>query len=396
MPFRSIVGHQHVVDLLARAVARDSLPPSLILSGPEGVGKRRVALALAQAVNCLRPVTSETGIRSQESGIRSQESGIRSRESGIRSQEPGGRSPEPGARKDACGECAVCRRIERGIHPDVLVVDERGVHPEVLDVEVKEGSAVIPVEVARQVSKVAWFRPYEGRRRVIIIDPADAMERPHGQNALLKVLEETPPATVFVLVTARPDVLYATIRSRCPQIRFGALTVAEITEVLTGERGLSERAARAAAIVAAGSVARALEAASEQTTDARSQALAVLQEAATAREPRRLLEQMKAILGLDRRQGATLAAEREDVTLSLRALSSLLRDVTLMQATPRPTRGAAVELANADLKKDLERVAASFDRQRVVRAFAVVDRALAALGGNANPKLVVDWLAFQM
>jgi DNA polymerase-3 subunit delta' len=382
MPFRSIVGHHRVVDLLARAVARDSLPPSLILSGPEGVGKRRVALALAQAVNCLKPVTGESGVRNQESGARSPEPGARSQESGIR--------------RDACGECGACRRIERGIHPDVLLVDEKGVHPEVLDVEVKEGSAVIPVGVVREVTKVARFRPYEGRRRVVIIDPADVMERPYGQNALLKILEETPPATVFLLVTARPDVLLPTIRSRCPQIRFGALSVAEITEVLTRERGLSERAARAAAIVAAGSVARALEAASEETTGARSQALAVLQEAATARDPRRLFEQMKAVLGLDRRQGTTPAAEREDVTLSLRALSSLLRDVTLMQAAPEPPSGAALDLANADLKKDLERVAASFGRQRVVRAFAAVDRALAALSGNANPKLVVDWLAFQM
>jgi DNA polymerase III gamma/tau subunit len=54
MPFRDIVGHRHVIDLLARAVARDTLPPSLIFSGPEGVGKRRTAVALAQAVNCLK------------------------------------------------------------------------------------------------------------------------------------------------------------------------------------------------------------------------------------------------------------------------------------------------------------------------------------------------------
>lgn len=386
MPFRSIVGHHRVVDLLARAVARDSLPPSLILSGPEGVGKRRVALALAQAVNCLKPVTKESGFRSQDSGATARDTGA--------VLIPDSRFPIPVV--DACGECGACRRIERGIHPDVLLVDEKGVHPEVLDVEVKEGSAVIPVGVVREVTKVARFRPYEGRRRVVIIDPADVMERPYGQNALLKILEETPPATVFVLVTTRPDVLLPTVRSRCPQIRFGALTVAEITEVLTREHGLSERAARAAAIVAAGSVTRALEAASEETTDARSQALAVLQEAATARDPRRLLEQMKAVLGLDRRQGTTPAAEREDVTLSLRALSSLLRDVTLMQAAPEPPRAAALDLANADLKKDLERVAASFGGQRVVRAFAAVDRALAALSGNANPKLVVDWLAFQM
>ena len=353
MPFRSIVGHHHVVDLLTRAVARDSLPPSMILSGPEGVGKHTVAVALAQLLNCTK--RSETPV-------------------------------------DACGKCAACRRIQRGSYPDVIGVGIEG------------DAAVIKVEQVRAVLEVVGFRPYEGRRRVVIIDPADALER-FSQNALLKVLEETPPATVFVLVTARPDALYATIRSRCPQIRFGALTVAEITEVLIRERKLAEHDARAAAIVAAGSVTRALEAASEQSTDARSQALNVLHAAAAIREPppspggtaagcgearQRLLETMKAILGVEKRQ-ASAAAEREQVTLSLLALSSLLRDVTMIGA-----RGAACDLANADLKAELEQVAGSFGRARVMHAFAAVDHAISALSSNANPKVVVGWLAFQM
>ncbi len=59
MPFRDIVGHRRLVGLLSRAIARGTLPPSLIFAGPSGVGKKRVALAAAQALNCLRPVTVE-------------------------------------------------------------------------------------------------------------------------------------------------------------------------------------------------------------------------------------------------------------------------------------------------------------------------------------------------
>ncbi len=335
MPFRSIVGHRHVVQLLTRAVARDCLPPSLILSGPEGVGKHRVAVALAQAVNC----TSQ---------------------------------PSEGG----CGKCAACRRIERGIHPDVRLV------------EVGADSAIIKVDQIREVIEVAQYRPYEGRRRVVIIDPADAMER-YAQNALLKILEETPPATIFVLVTSRPDVLLPTVRSRCPQLRFGALDVGEIAQVLMRERRIGEREARAAAIVASGSVARAMEAASEETTEARSQALALLRQAASTRDSRELLEGMKGVLGLEKKQEP--AVERENVLLSLRALSSLLRDVTMIEA-----RGGQSDLANADLRPDLEAVAASFGRDRIMRAFAAVDRALGAIGSKVNPKLVVDWLAFNV
>ncbi len=347
MPFRSIVGHHHIVDLLRRAVARDSLPPSLILAGPEGVGKRRVAVALAQVLNCTN-VPRTLG------------------------------PSDPGTLVDACGKCGACRRIERGSFPDVIQVG------------IESDATVIKVEQVRAVLELVGFRPYEGRRRVVIIDPADGMDR-FGQNALLKVLEETPAATVFVLVTARPDALLPTIRSRCPQIRFGLLTVAEVTEVLVREHRLAGRDARAAAVVAAGSVSRALEAASDASTGARTQALTLLQEAAGVREPRRLLEAMKAVFEMEKRAGVAPAVEREQVTLSLRALSSLLRDVTMIAAG-----GARADLANADLAGDLDRVAASFDRSRLISAFAAVDRALWALGGNANPKIVLDWLAYQI
>jgi hypothetical protein len=98
------------------------------------------------------------------------------------------------------------------------------------------------------------------------------------------------------------------------------------------------------------------------------------------------------VFGLEKRAGATPAAtEREQLSLSLRALSSLLRDVTMIEA-----EGVPADLANADLRQDLEPIARSFGRERLMRAFAAVDRALSALGSNVNPRLVVDWLAFQM
>src|SRR5688572_25630027 len=81
MPFRSIVGHRRVVSLLSRAVAQGSVPPSLLLAGPEGVGKRRVAMALAESLNCLQPATTEI----------------------VAPHAPSDSIPQ-----DACGECAVC------------------------------------------------------------------------------------------------------------------------------------------------------------------------------------------------------------------------------------------------------------------------------------------------
>jgi DNA polymerase III gamma/tau subunit len=131
MPFADLVGHAPVVDLLRRAVARGRVPQSLLFAGPEGVGKRAVAVALAQAVNC----------PAQRDG-------------------------------DACGRCAVCTRIARGQFSDVTLLD-RG----------DEASIKIKPLRARVLVAV-HYRPVEGRRRVYIIDPADALTD-EAQDALL-------------------------------------------------------------------------------------------------------------------------------------------------------------------------------------------------------------------
>src|SRR5215510_8618549 len=107
MPFRNIAGHRRVLALLAGAATRGSLPPSLIFAGPEGVGKYTAALALAQLLNCERPVAVDenTAIGGPP---------------GMFGEDRAKPGPPPGL--DACGQCAACRRIGRGVHADVLVL----------------------------------------------------------------------------------------------------------------------------------------------------------------------------------------------------------------------------------------------------------------------------------
>ena len=110
---------------------------------------------------------------------------------------------------DACGTCASCTRIARLVHADVLLVEPGD-------------TGVIKVDQVRDVVERTAYRPFEGRRRVVIVDEADAMLS-EAQNALLKTLEEPPSASMFVLVTSRPDELLPTVRSRCQRLRFGRL-----------------------------------------------------------------------------------------------------------------------------------------------------------------------------
>src|SRR5216684_287951 len=195
MAFAQVIGHRRLVSLLSRSIQHDSLPPSLLFAGPSGVGKRLTAIAVAQALNCAaRPASPAAALA------------------------------------DACGTCAVCTRIARGVHPDVLLVEPGD-------------SGAIKIDQVRDIVERAEYRPFEGRRRVAIIDDADALVTA-AQHALLKTLEEPPPSSVFILVTSRPDRLLPTVLSRCPQLRFRPLAADDIAAALMA-RGHNDTEARA-------------------------------------------------------------------------------------------------------------------------------------------------------
>jgi DNA polymerase-3 subunit delta' len=337
MSLEQVVGHGRLVTLLSRAVARGTLPPALLLAGPSGVGKKRVALALAQTINCISPTTSES------------------------------------LERDACGTCPSCRRIARGVHPDIVVVEPGD-------------SGSIKIEAVRDVIKEAGRRPFEARRRVVTINEADALVE-QAQHALLKTLEEPPPSSIFLLVSSLPDALLPTVRSRCPRLRFGPLSPGEVAAVLVRDHKYSEAEARAAAADAEGSVGRALSAESADLVEARETATRVLQQAARVTDP---AGRVNTAQDLSPKKGSPMN-ERDQLAACLRIMASLLRDLGLMAS-----RADDAVLANTDLRPVLDSLSRAYDANRSVRAYSAVDDALAALERNANAKVVADWLVLQL
>ena len=340
MPFQALIGHHRVLTLLTRAIARGTLPPALLLAGPEGVGKRRTALAVAETLNCLELRTAGD------------------------------------FEIDACGACASCRRIARSVHPDVIVVEPGE-------------TGTIKIDEIRDVIDRANYRPFEGRRRAVIVDAADAM-MPAAQNALLKTLEEPRPGSVFMLVSSMPDALLPTVQSRCPRLRFGRLSAGDVAGVLIRDHEYGEAEARAAAADADGGVGRALAARTVDLVEARDSAQRLLEHVARVSDPVHRLGSARNLTGKTGKK-STPAVERAQLAVCLRALALLLRDLGLLAA------GAdAGALANADLQLDLGRLTTAFGSERSTRAFAAVDRALGALERNASPKVVADWLVLQL
>ena len=338
MPFREVVGHEVWLRLLSGAVTRRTLPPSLLFSGPSGVGKRRVATALAQVLNCRSPATvGRDGV-------------------------------------DGCGTCSSCRRIERGAHPDVLFVEPGE-------------SRSIGVDEIRHITGRAAYKPFEGRCRVVVINDADRLVWP-AQNALLKTLEEPQTRSEFVLVTAFPDLLLATVRSRCQHLRFGHLSGADVAEVVRRISKTDSPKGQAAAALAGGSAGRALALMSGELLAAREAGIGFLECVARARDDRVRLEASKELLPKGR---AAAAGMRQELTRRCEAVTSLLRDIELLSTGSNPAG-----LANPDVADTLRRLAPKFGGRRGVAAAAAVDQALDAVGSNVSPKVVADWLACQM
>jgi len=210
------------VETLRRALATGRVHHAYLFDGPEGVGKERTALGLAQALVCER---------------------------------------RPEGQAEACGACSACTRaVPRGpgatpLHPDVVVL-ERGLYdPAALGRKSPETQDLSIDQVRTLVLTRAAFGPHEGRAKVFIMRRAEEMSIA-ASNALLKTLEEPGARTHFVLLSATPDALLPTIRSRTQRVRFGAMPDAVVTELLIA-RGVEAARAKEIAILAGGSMATA-------------------------------------------------------------------------------------------------------------------------------------------
>jgi DNA polymerase-3 subunit delta' len=336
--FSEVVGHRRLLALLSRAIERESLPPTLMFVGPSGVGKWKTAVATAATVNCLEPVRHA----STELPI------------------------------DACGKCRSCDRIVRGMHVEVPLLEP-------------DDRASIKIDVVRDLLLRIGYRPFEGKRRLVLVRDADTLE-PSAQNALLKSLEEPPPATTFILVTSVPGALLPTVRSRCMRLTFGRLTAAELTTALVRDHGFTDAQARTMVPLANGSLGHALGLSDEDVAAQRDLAIELLMQTARRGDAQTKLQAATALIGPPKKERS-----REELSVILRFASSMLRDIEALNA------GADHSvLANPVVTGDLTKLARAFDGDRARDAFGAVDQALMALERNAGVKVVAEWLAVQI
>ena len=214
MKWQDIKGHETQRKVLQSALAAQRLHHAYLFTGPEGIGKRMVAMVLTAAIHC------------QQSD------------------------------RDACGVCDNCLRLADSNHPDVRVVAPLA------------GKKEITIQQVRDMEKELAFRSFTGKRKIAIDDPATSLNLA-SQNALLKTLEEPPQDSLLILIAPNVGGLLPTIRSRCLKLAFGPLPRAAVAEHLMAAEGLDAAAAQQNAAMAMGSIGAALALGQDDMTDRR-------------------------------------------------------------------------------------------------------------------------------
>ncbi|MBI5632245.1 MAG: DNA polymerase III subunit delta' [Nitrospirae bacterium] len=207
MSFKDIIGQGKAVNMLQGILKRDRLAGAYLFCGESGIGKKATAINFVKAVNCLNTGKDPDNLLL---GLL---------------QSPDPQSPIPDF--DACEVCDSCQKINAGTHPDVVMIapEER----------------IIKIEEIRAIEETLSFRPFEGKKKAVIVDDADSMNPP-AANAFLKTLEEPPEDSLIILITSRPDRLPATIRSRCSRITFHTHSLTSCRDILKNKMNDNEAA----------------------------------------------------------------------------------------------------------------------------------------------------------
>lgn len=222
MGFDEIVGQSRAKKFLINSLKKNRIGHAYLFVGPEGTGKMLTAKTFAMGLNC----SSNTAMK-------------------------------------PCNRCLSCKRIKKGVHPDVKIIGPQG--------------SSIKIEQIRELQQEAATRPYEGKKKVFIIDQGDKMTVEAG-NCLLKTFEEPPGYVVIVILTINENMILPTLLSRAQIVTFDPLPLGEIEKYLYDRLKGSDDHIKLYAAFSKGSIGRALQIAeSDEFTELREEIIKLIQ-----------------------------------------------------------------------------------------------------------------------
>lgn len=326
-----VIGHSLAVDFLQRCIWSNRIGHAFLFIGQSQVGKRTLAINLAQALNCLAEDESRP-----------------------------------------CGQCSACRRIAAGNFADFQIIDL------LIEGKGKEGrrKKEIGIEQVRDLQRAAVLQPYEGRYKVFIINNAESLST-EAANALLKTLEEPPEHAVLILLTIDDKLLLPTVVSRCQRVDLRPVAQAVVEEALVTKWGAPIEKARLLSRLCQGRIGWAVAALANSN---------VLEKRTSA------IDQITEVMAADRftrlEHAARLAnqfgKDRQIVKEELELWQSWWRDLMLVKA------GCSELLVNHDRSDEIERQAARYSLGEIKEVIDFLRLAWEQLDQNANPRLALE------
>jgi DNA polymerase-3 subunit delta' len=329
MSFKSVLGQSQPKKILNNALQNSSVAHAYLFYGQEGVGKKKLAIALAKALNCKN--TGSDG---------------------------------------ACDECESCLKIERRTHPDFFYLEPVKNSP-------TSREAVIKIEEIRELQKKLAYLPYEGKTKVVVIDSAELMNL-QAANSFLKTLEEPPSATVLILVSSNPQRLLPTLLSRCQRIQFHRLSLSDTRTIIQSNllalgETMTESELEFHTQRSQGSVNQARAENFAEMEGIREQLLEVLEKVS--------FDRMDIVFGFAK----TWARQTDQLQSVLNELLGLIRDLALYRSGCDQS-----DIQNRSLSAIMIPVAETQSLKTWLDRFTTVRNTQIALSGNANAQLFLE------
>jgi DNA polymerase III subunit delta' len=316
MAFEDIIGHDRQKRFLKFFLENKNIPHAFLFCGQEGIGKKKMAREFVRHLFC------ET--------------------------------------RSACGACRPCVKLDRGSHPDFIVLEN-------------EGS--IGIDDSRLITKEVSEHPFEAEQRAIIIDNAETMTT-EAANALLKTIEEPPPYNHFFIITSSERNIPMTIRSRCARVPFSLLSNAQLEQYFRGRKNVSVEKASLLSAISFGSIGGGLFWLDDDNFSLRLKLAGIIS---------------GQIKGFVASSSIAEMASRTDRTsaMYLAFLLSFFRDLFVRQEL-----GNASRIVNSDLAGEID--ATRYDPDWVERSIKRIQESIRIMRYNVNRWLIFENLLIQI
>ena len=386
MSFANVLNQEIPKRILSGALKKDMLASAYLFHGERGTGKWALALELAKAINCENlQIPPKAGNENQARILC----------------------------LETCDNCLSCRKIDKLIHPDVKMIfpvpfasaktqAERDKRQEEMErfkrEKIKEPYTIvkfeknvnIPVDQIRQMQRELYLKPFEGKRKVVIIAEVENMH-PASANSLLKTLEEPPQDSNLILTTTDINRLLPTVVSRCQQIRFGKIPSPLIEKRLKERYQIPQEKASFYAKISNGSLGKATDFIGGEKVNIRQDAIGLLK-TSVERNTGKIIDKVDELRN---------RWDKNSILEMFEFLISLFRDIYLTLETS----GLMVSLSNHkealvnyDIVSEVVKLTEKFNRQnKVEEAVKIIDQIrMDCKTKNVNLKLALLTLCFEL